>query len=133
MPEPAVPPVEHARGRLLGSGRYEYREHGFVVTSPDGRGRRLVRHVLHRGDSAYVLPVDWSSRRVALCRQFRAGKYLAGAADGHRAADDRTAADGWTLEIPGGLIEPDADPVETARRECVCLHSAFAQAYSSVA
>jgi len=61
---------------------------------------------VHRGDSAYVLPVDWASRRVALCRQFRAGKYLAG------------SADGYTIEVPGGLIEPGADPEETARREC---------------
>ena len=104
MPDPS--PVAHTRGRLLGTGRYEYREHGFVVAAHGGGGRRLVRHVVHRGDSAYVLPVDWAARRVALCRQFRAGKYLAG------------AGDGCTLEAPGGLIEPDGDPAETARREC---------------
>lgn len=91
----------------MGAGRYEYREHDFVVSPNEGGGRRLVRHVLHRGDSAYVLPVDWISRRVALCRQFRAGKYLAG------------SGDGCTLEAPGGLIELDTDPAETARRECV--------------
>jgi 8-oxo-dGTP pyrophosphatase MutT (NUDIX family) len=107
VPDSGVSLVEHARGRLLGAGRYEYREHDFVVTSLEGGDRHMVRHVVHRGDSAYVLPVDWISRRVALCRQFRAGKYLAG------------AADGCTLEAPGGLIELDADPAETARRECV--------------
>jgi 8-oxo-dGTP pyrophosphatase MutT (NUDIX family) len=106
VPDPGASLVEHARGRLLAAGRYEYREHDFVVTSFEGGGRRLVRHVVHRGDSAYVLPVDWVSRRVALCRQFRAGKYLAG------------SADGCTLEAPGGLIELGADPAQTARREC---------------
>jgi 8-oxo-dGTP pyrophosphatase MutT (NUDIX family) len=106
VPDPGTSLVEHTRGRLLGTGRYEYREHGFVLSSNGGGGRRLVRHVVHRGDSAYVLPVDWTARRVALCRQFRAGKYLAG------------AEDGCTLEAPGGLIEPDGEPEETARREC---------------
>jgi len=58
VPDSAASLVKHAQGRLLGAGRYEYREHDFVVTSLEDGDRRLVRHVVHRGDSAYVLPVD---------------------------------------------------------------------------
>ncbi|MGH3251092.1 MAG: NUDIX domain-containing protein [Trebonia sp.] len=107
VPEPSAMPIRQTRSRLLGRGRYEYREYGFTLNSAGRGDRHLVRHVVHRGDSAYVLPVDRPGQRVGLCRQFRAGKFLAG------------SPDGYTLEAPGGLVEPGADPAETARRECL--------------
>lgn len=106
MPDRETALAERTWSRLLVEGRYEYREHGFTLSSGGHSDRHLVRHVVHRGDSAYVLPVDRSARRVALCRQFRAGKYLT------------AASDGWTLEAPGGLIDEGDDPATTAWREC---------------
>jgi ADP-ribose pyrophosphatase len=107
MPESSATSIRQTWNRLLGRGRYEYREHGFILNSADRGDRHVVRHVVHRGDSAYVLPVDRHGQRVGLCRQFRAGRFLAG------------SPDGYTLEAPGGLVEPGSDPAETARQECL--------------
>ncbi len=64
----------------------------------------LLREVLERGHVAAVLPVDVAAQRVVLIEQIRPGALAAG-------------LEPWLLECVAGIIEPDEQPQDVARRE----------------
>jgi nudix-type nucleoside diphosphatase (YffH/AdpP family) len=70
----------------------------------DGSISLQRREVLHRPDTASVLPYSGSRRSVFLISQVRAPVVLAG-------------FDGVFLEAPGGIIDQGEDPVQAAARE----------------
>lgn len=68
-----------------------------TVRLPDGR--QAKREIVVPPNAVAVLPLDTQSM-VYLVRQYR------------------TSIRQINLEVPAGVIEPDEDPLQTARREC---------------
>jgi ADP-ribose pyrophosphatase YjhB (NUDIX family) len=69
-----------------------------VRYEPPGGGPAPTFYALRSTDWVNVIPLT-ADRRVLLVRQYRFG------------------IDGFTLEIPGGMCDPDEDPSSAARRE----------------
>ncbi|MFQ5597279.1 MAG: NUDIX domain-containing protein [Nitrospiria bacterium] len=82
--------------KLVYQGKYLTAEEQ-TVRLPDGREAK--REVIAPPDAAAVLPIDVEGR-VYLVRQYRA------------------AIQQTILEIPAGILDPNEEPQETARREC---------------
>ena len=65
----------------------------------------MVREIFERGHAVGLLPYDPVRDELVLIEQFRPGAYAA--------PDFRP----WLIEIVAGIIEPDEEPEEVARRE----------------
>jgi ADP-ribose pyrophosphatase len=70
----------------------------------DGGWMEIRREVLRRGAAVGALLYDPDRDALVMIEQFRIGPYVTG----------RPA---WMTEIVAGLVKPDEDPVEVARRE----------------
>ena len=112
--EPAPPPagddgveVLEMGSRVLHGGFLEVREHRLRHRRFDGStSRELRREIVHRGDSACVLPWDPRTDRVLLIRQFLPGAHLAG----------RPAR---PLQVVAGMVGAGEEPEAVARREAM--------------
>ncbi|HIE64558.1 MAG: NUDIX hydrolase [Nitrospira sp.] len=85
------------RKKTVYQGRY-LRTEEHTVRLPDGK--EALREIVSPPDAVGVLPID-QDQRVSLVRQYR------------------PAIRQVTLEIPAGLLEPNEDRLETARRETI--------------
>lgn len=65
----------------------------------------ITRLNLDRGDGVAALLYDTTAKTVALIEQFRFSTYEHG--------------QGWILELPAGIINPNEQPADTMRRELV--------------
>lgn len=81
--------------------RYRLRHRLFA----GGWSGEMVREIFERGHAVGLLPYDPVRDELVLIEQFRPGAY---AAPGFRP---------WLIEIVAGIIEPDEEPEEVARRE----------------
>lgn len=88
---------ELIRKKIVYQGRY-LRTEEQTLRLPDGT--EALREIVSPPDAVGVLPID-QDQRVSLVRQYR------------------PAIRQVTLEIPAGLLEPDEDHLETARRETI--------------
>ncbi|MBL8177835.1 MAG: NUDIX domain-containing protein [Bryobacterales bacterium] len=66
----------------------------------------MTRLVLNRGDSVALLLADRARDAILLCEQFRLPTY-------------GPQSSGWIHELPAGVLEPNEDPQECARREAL--------------
>ncbi|MDQ6972894.1 MAG: NUDIX domain-containing protein [Mariprofundaceae bacterium] len=66
----------------------------------------IVRENLERGDAVVVLLHDPRRDEVLLIEQFRIGP---------TARNDKP----WLIEVVAGMLHPNEDPLECARRECI--------------
>lgn len=78
--------------------RFRYRRRDGTLSGP------LTWELLRRGPGCVVLPWDPVTDRIALIEQFRLPALAAG-------------EEPRMTELPAGMVEPDEDPMETARRE----------------
>ena len=69
-----------------------------------GMSPEITREVFERGQAAAVLPYDPKMDQVVLIEQFRPGAY-------------GVNADPWLIEIVAGIIEPNEQIEDVARRE----------------
>lgn len=104
-PIPPLPGLEVLEDEVVWAGRFPLQRVRFTHARFDGhRSRELVWELWRRGQGVAVLPYDPWSDRVAMIEQFRLPVLAAGLHPIHR-------------ECVAGLLEPDEDPAEAARRE----------------
>lgn len=72
----------------------------------DGSEQEIARENLERGDAVVVLLYDPKRDEVLLIEQFRIGPVP---------RDD----DPWLIELVAGMLDPDENPLDCARRECI--------------
>ena len=84
------------RTKVVYQGKY-IRAEERIVRLPNGE--EAQREIITPPDAVGILPID-ADGKVYLVRQYR------------------PAIGRVTLEIPAGILEPEEEPVETARREC---------------
>jgi ADP-ribose pyrophosphatase len=104
-PIPPLPGLDIRADEVVWHGRFPLQRVRFTHSRFDGgRSRELVWELWRRGQGVAVLPYDPWSDRVAMIDQFRLPVHAAGLPAIHR-------------ECVAGLLEPDEDPAEAARRE----------------
>jgi len=99
--------------------KYELLEHGNIYQGFFRLDVRTVRHerfnggeleirreYMERGDAVVVVLYDPRRDEVLLIEQFRIGP---------TARDDNP----WLIEVVAGMLHPDEDPLDCARRECI--------------
>ena len=104
-PVPPHPGLDVREDSVVWNGRFPLQRVRFTYERFDGaRSAELTWELWRRGQAVVVLPYDPWSDRIALIEQFRLPALAAG----------MTAV---MTECIAGLIEPDEDPVQAARRE----------------
>ena len=104
-PVPAHPGMTVLEDEVVWDGRFPLQRVRFRYTRFDGTpSSELTWELWRRGRGCAVLPYDPARDAVALIEQFRLPALAAGVPP-------------VMVECPAGLVEPDEDPEDTARRE----------------
>ena len=104
-PVPAHPGMTVLEDEVVWDGRFPLQRVRFRYTRFDGApSSELTWELWRRGRGCAVLPYDPVRDSVALIEQFRLPALVAGLPP-------------VMTECPAGLVEPDEDPEDTARRE----------------
>ena len=104
-PVPAHPGMTVLEDEVVWDGRFPLQRVRFRYTRFDGSpSSELTWELWRRGRGCAVLPYDPERDAVALIEQFRLPALTAGVSP-------------VATECPAGLVEPDEDPEDTARRE----------------
>jgi ADP-ribose pyrophosphatase len=90
--------------KLLAAGFCRYERISFASATQ----ARIIqtRDILRAGRAAAVLPIDLARRQIVLLRQFRLAAQVA-------------SGNGNLVEIVAGRVDPEEEPAEAARRECL--------------
>lgn len=92
---------------VLANQWYTFTRYELMRDTADGSRLRFQREACSRADRALVLIYSHVRQTVVLIRQFRLPVWLNG------------DADGYLLEVPGGLVEEGSSPSQTARLEAL--------------
>jgi ADP-ribose pyrophosphatase len=112
LPGALLPPADAAvdvtivGSELFAKGFRDYQRYRFRLAGEEATLAPQLRDVLRAGRVAAVLPIDLARDEVVLLRQFRLAAHLANGR-------------GDLVEIVAGRVEPNEQPIETARRESV--------------